>query len=61
MPKISNSCKPEISGEYSHENFTEMFGLSSFEMTSLAKPSKTQNLLPASALLKLSFHQMYFH
>ena len=35
MPKISNSCKPEISGLYLHENFTEIFGLFSFEKTYL--------------------------
>ena len=48
MPKTSNSCKPEISGLYVQENFTEILGLSSFEITSLAKPSKTQNLLPVN-------------
>ena len=55
MPKISNSCKPEISGLYVHENLTEISGLSSFEITSLAKPSKTQNLLPVKRSSKIKF------
>ena len=55
MPKISNSWKPEISGLYVHENLTEISGLSSFEITSLAKPSKTQNLLPVKRSSKIKF------
>ena len=56
MPNISNSCSPEISGVYAHENLTEISGLSDFAMISLAKPSNTQNLLPTrySCMTKFS-------
>ena len=37
MPKISNSCWPEMFGIYSHENLTDISALSSFEMISFAK------------------------
>ena len=53
IAKISNSCSPEISGVYLHENLTRTSGLSLPPIISFAKPSNIQNLLPFRILLEI--------
>ena len=55
IPKISNSWSPVIFGVYSQENLVEILRPSSCIITSLAKPSNTQNLSPISLSLRIKF------